>query len=100
MPGGGGANLHYGTLDRTPGEDIGRPLAGGLKTSYGRMTGDQTLLEGDGGLHRNGRRGGNWKKGERIRERCPGGKGTRVNLGGGVRGVSEPSLTGNIVTSK
>ena len=88
----------YGTLDRTPGEDIGRPSAGGLETSDERMTGDQTLLEEDGRLHRNGRRGGNSKKGERIRARCPEGKGTRVNLGGGGSRGPEKSLTGNIVT--
>ena len=29
---------------------------------------------------------GNWKKGERIRARCPGGQGTWVNLGGGGEG--------------
>ena len=55
---GGGANLLYGALDRTPGEDIGRPSDGELKTSDGRTKGDQTLLEGDGRLHRNRRRGG------------------------------------------
>ena len=79
---GGGCKPAYGTLDRKPGEDIGRASAGGLKTSDGRTTGDQTLLEGDGRLHRNGWRGGNWKKGERIQARCPGGQGTRVNLEG------------------
>ena len=52
LVGGGGANLH--TLDRTPGEDIVRPSAGRLKTSNGRTTGDQTLLEVVGLLHRNG----------------------------------------------
>ena len=34
------------------------------------------------------------KKGERIRERCPGGQRTRVNLGGGERRGPEPSQTG------
>ena len=95
---GGGCKPAYGKMDRTTGEDIGRLSARGLVTSDGRTTGEQTLLEWDGRLHRNGQRGGNRKKGERIRARCYGGQGTRVNLGGGDKEGPEPSLTGNIVT--
>ena len=35
---------------------------------------------------------------ERIRARCFGGQGTRLNLGGGEREGPKPSLTGNIET--
>ena len=52
----GGANLHMGRWK--PGEGIGQKSAGGLETSAGRTTGDQTLMEGGGRLNRHGQRGG------------------------------------------
>ena len=48
---GGGCKPAYGPLDRKPGENIGRPSAGGLKNSDGRTMKEQTLLEGGGRIH-------------------------------------------------
>ena len=98
--GGGGANLHTGRWTGHQEKGIWSEASQTVvkESSYGRKTYAQPLLEADRQPHRNGRRGGNSKKGDRIRERCPGGQGTRVNLGGGKRGVPEPSLTGNIAT--
>ena len=80
------------TCIRDAGQDTRRRVfgwqrAGGLLKEYsdGRTTDAQPLLEVDGQPHKNGRRGGNRKKGESIQEKFPGGQGTRVNLGGGER---------------
>ena len=54
--------VFYHTGRWKPGEGIGRQSDRGLKTSAGRTTGDQTLLEGDGQLNRHGRRGGKGRK--------------------------------------